>query len=126
MSHRHRIKDRTERTLRVVKAFSVAVPSGVQLKLDVEAASGIADSGDHEQDLTDLLREIGEVAQTTGAGALFLIDEMHNLLMSNGRAQQRVDFWETITRGSRMSARSPGHLAGWTSTGLNDGSACRS
>jgi hypothetical protein len=68
-----------ERALGVVKAFSVDVSSGVQLKLDVEAASGIADSGDHEQDLTDLLREIGEVAQTTGAGALFLIDEMHNL-----------------------------------------------
>jgi hypothetical protein len=51
----------------------------VQLKLDVEAASGIADSGDPEQDLTDLVREIGEVAQATGAGALFLIDEMHNL-----------------------------------------------
>jgi AAA ATPase domain len=79
MSRRHRIKDRAERALGVVKAFSVAVPSGVQLKLDVEAASGIADSGDPEQDLTDLLREIGEVAQTTGAGALFLIDEMHNL-----------------------------------------------
>ena len=79
MSRRHRIKDRAERALGVVKAFSVAVPSGVQLKLDVEAASGIADSGDHEQDLTDLLREIGEVAQATGAGALFLIDEMHNL-----------------------------------------------
>jgi hypothetical protein len=86
MSRRHRIKDRAERALGVVKAFSIAVPSGVQLKLDVEAASGIADSGDHEQDLTDLLREIGEVAQTTGAGALFLIEEMHNLLMSNGRA----------------------------------------
>ena len=79
MSRRHRIKDRAERALGVVKAFSVAVPSGVQLKLDVQAASGIADSGDPEQDLTDLLCEIGEVAQTTGAGALFLIDEMHNL-----------------------------------------------
>jgi hypothetical protein len=45
----------------------------------VQAASGIADSGDPEQDLTDLLREMGEVAQATGAGALFLIDEMHNL-----------------------------------------------
>ena len=44
-----------------------------------EAAPGIADSGDPEQDLTDLMREIGEVAQATGAGALFLIDEMHNL-----------------------------------------------
>ena len=79
MSRRHRIKDRAERALSVVKAFSVAVPSGIQLKLDVQAASGVADSGDPEQDLTELLVEIGEVAQITGAGALFLIDEMHNL-----------------------------------------------
>lgn len=79
MSRRHRIKDRVERALGVVKAFSVAVPSGIQLKLDVEAASGLADSGDPEQDLTDLVREIGEVAKESGAGALFLIDEMHNL-----------------------------------------------
>jgi hypothetical protein len=43
MSRRHRIKDRVERALGVVKAFSVAVPSGIQLKLDVQAASGIAD-----------------------------------------------------------------------------------
>ena len=79
MSRRHRIKERVERALGVVKAFSLAVPAGIHLKLDVEAASGIADSGDPEQDLTDLIREIGEVAKTTGAGALFLLDEMHNL-----------------------------------------------
>jgi hypothetical protein len=79
MSRRHRIKDRVDRALGVVKAFSLAVPSGIQLKLDVDAASGVADSGDPEQDLTDLIREIGEVAAATGAGALFLIDEMHNL-----------------------------------------------
>src|SRR5207253_685658 len=35
--------------------------------------------GDSEQDLTDLVREIGEVAQNAGTGTLFLIDEMHNL-----------------------------------------------
>jgi len=79
MSRKHRIKDRVDRALGVVKAFSIAVPAGVQLKLDVEAATGIADSGDPEQDLTDLVREIGEVARITGAGALFLVDEMHNL-----------------------------------------------
>jgi hypothetical protein len=55
------------------------VPGAVQVKLDVEAASGVADSGDSEQDLTDLLTEIGEVAQSTRTGALFLVDEMHNL-----------------------------------------------
>ncbi len=79
MSRRHRIRDRVDRALGVVKAFSLAVPSGIQLKIDVDTASGVADSGDPEQDLTDLIREIGEVAATTGAGALFLIDEMHNL-----------------------------------------------
>jgi AAA ATPase domain len=79
LSRRHRVRERVERALGVVKAFSVAVPAGVQLKLDVAPATGVADSGDPEQDLTDLLREIGEVAQTTGTGALVLIDEMHNL-----------------------------------------------
>jgi hypothetical protein len=79
MSRKHRIKDRVDRALSVVKAFSIAVPGAVQLKLDVEAASGIADSGDPEQDLSELIVEIGEVAQQTRTGALFLIDEMHNL-----------------------------------------------
>ncbi|HEX9482475.1 MAG TPA: ATP-binding protein [Solirubrobacteraceae bacterium] len=79
MSRKHRLKARIDQALGVVKAFSVAVPSGVQLKLDVDAATGVADSGDPEQDLTDLVREIGDVARATGAGALFLIDEMHNL-----------------------------------------------
>ncbi len=79
MSRRHRVRERVERALGVVKAFSIAVPSGIRLKLDVDAASGVADSGDPEQDLTDLISEIGEVARATGTGALFLIDEMHNL-----------------------------------------------
>lgn len=79
MSRKHRIKERVDRALGVVKAFSLGVPGGVQVKLDVEAASGVADSGDPEQDLTDLLTEIGEVAQSTNTGALFLVDEMHNL-----------------------------------------------
>ncbi len=78
-SRRHRVKERVERALRVVKAFSLAVPSAIQVKLDVEAATGVADSGDIEQDLTDLLVEMGEVAQSAQTGALFLIDEMHNL-----------------------------------------------
>jgi len=79
MSRRHRVKDRVEHALGVVKAFSVLTPGGVQLKLDVDAATGVADSGDPEQDLVDLLREIGGAAASDGSGALFLIDEMHNL-----------------------------------------------
>ena len=40
MSRRHRIKDRVERALGVVKAFSIAVPAGVQLKLDCRPPPG--------------------------------------------------------------------------------------
>jgi hypothetical protein len=79
MSRKNRVKDRVERALGVVKAFSVLTPGGVQLKLDVDAITGVADSGDSEQDLVDLLREIGEAAAAARSGALFLIDEMHNL-----------------------------------------------
>jgi hypothetical protein len=79
MSRKHRIRDRVERALGVVKAFSVVAPGGVQFKLDVDAVAGVADSGDPEQDLVELLREIGQAAASVRSGALFLIDEMHNL-----------------------------------------------
>lgn len=79
MSRRHRARERIERALSVVKAFSIAIPGAVEVRLDVEAATGTADSGDPEQDLTELLQEIGQVAQVNRMGALFLIDEMQNL-----------------------------------------------
>jgi len=79
MSRRHRAKQRIERALAVVKSFSVGLPGAVSIKLDVDAAAGIADSGNAEQDLAGLFREIGEVAQANQMGALFLIDEMQNL-----------------------------------------------
>jgi hypothetical protein len=79
MSRKHRVRDRVEQALGVVKAFSLAVPSAIQVKLDVDMASGLADSGDPEQDLSEMLAEIGDVARSTRTGALFLIDEMHNL-----------------------------------------------
>lgn len=61
----------------MVKAFSVALPGrAVELRLEVDAATGVADSGDPESDLVDLLAEIGQVAQANHVGALFLIDEM--------------------------------------------------
>jgi hypothetical protein len=79
MSRRHRAKQRIERALAVVKAFSIAIPGSVEIRLDVEAVSGVADSGDPEQDLAGLFKEIGEVAHANRMGALFLIDEMQNL-----------------------------------------------
>jgi AAA ATPase domain len=98
MSRRHRAKQRIERALAVVKAFSVAIPGGVELSLHVDPAVGIADSGDPEQDLAGLLREIGEVAQANQMGALFLIDEMQNL---DGQALSAICMaFQAISRAS--------------------------
>jgi hypothetical protein len=54
----------------------------VQVKLDVEAASGVADSGDPEQDLTGLLTEIGEVAQARRARVLTEVEQNGSPMMS--------------------------------------------
>jgi AAA ATPase domain len=79
MSLRKRMADRARAALSVVKSFSIAGPAGIRFQLDVDAAPGRADTGDIEQDLADLLVEIGEVARAGGTGALLLIDEMQNL-----------------------------------------------
>jgi hypothetical protein len=79
MSMKARMKDRARKALSVVKAFIAEAPGGLKLQLDVDAATGTADTGDIEEDLTELLMAIGETAQAGGSGALFLIDEMQNL-----------------------------------------------
>jgi len=73
------MKERARQALGVLKAFSLEAPGGLKARIDVEIAAGTADTGDPEGDLTTLLVEIGEVAQTGGTGALFLLDEMQNL-----------------------------------------------
>jgi hypothetical protein len=79
MSLKERTKERARRALGVVKAFSAAGPGGLKLTLEVDATAGIADSGDPEEDLAELLVEIGEVARAGDTGTLFLLDEMQNL-----------------------------------------------
>jgi hypothetical protein len=79
MSRRERMRARATAALGVLKAFSVGVPGGFTAKLDVEAASGTADSGDPERDLAVLLVEVGQVAQSGGTGALLFLDEMQAL-----------------------------------------------
>jgi hypothetical protein len=85
LSLKARMRDRAQRALSVVKSFSASVP-GFSVKLDIDAAIGSADSGDLEEDVADLLVEIGEVARAGNAGALFVVDEMQNLDQPSLRA----------------------------------------
>jgi hypothetical protein len=79
MSLKQRMKKRAVAALGVVKAFAEFAPPGFKFRLEVAASVGKADSGDPEDDLADLLDEIGQVARAGGIGAAFMIDELQNL-----------------------------------------------
>jgi hypothetical protein len=77
MDARRRIGERVHRALGVLKAFSIRLPDGPELSIDVDAVHGPADSGDLTTDLAGLFVEIGEVARDHDTGVLITIDELH-------------------------------------------------
>lgn len=76
-----RWKERGRRAAAVLSSFSLKVePDGsLTTGLDVEPATGVADSGDLDRDLTDLFVALGEAAREQGSGVVFLLDEMQDL-----------------------------------------------
>ena len=62
MDAKRRIGARVVRALGVLKAFSMKLPDGTELSIDVDAIRGPADSGDLSTDLSGLFVEMGEVA----------------------------------------------------------------
>jgi hypothetical protein len=64
------------RALRVLKTFSLQLPDGVRVSVDVEALRGVADSGNLADDITDLLVACGEAARDRGTGIVLAIDEL--------------------------------------------------
>jgi hypothetical protein len=67
------------RALRVLKTFTLQLPDGTRVAIDVDAMAGEADSGDLSSDLTDLLVATGEAAGDRSAGLLLAIDEVQYL-----------------------------------------------
>lgn len=67
------------RALRVLKTFSLQLPDGGRIAVDVDALSGEADSGLLSEDLTDLLVAVGEATADRGTGVLLAIDEVQYL-----------------------------------------------
>jgi len=77
MDARRRVGDRARRALGVLKAFSLRLPDGPELHVEVDAVYGPADSGDLAADLAGLFVELGEVAREHDTGVLLTIDELH-------------------------------------------------
>lgn len=67
------------RALGVLKTFSLQLPDGSRIAIDVDALAGQADSGVLTEDVTDLLTAVGEAAAEQGTGLLLAIDEVQYL-----------------------------------------------
>jgi hypothetical protein len=67
------------RALRVLKAFTLQIPDGPSVLVDVDPLIGQADSGIVSDDVTDLLLATGEAARSLGSGFLLAIDELQYL-----------------------------------------------
>ena len=80
------------RALGVLRAFTLAMDQSGQWRfnIDVEAFNGIADSGDAETDIVELLAEVGTVAAEQGSGVALFLDELQFLGKGSlGRSQLR-------------------------------------
>lgn len=73
--------ERARRAAAVLKSFQITVATSGTLSagLDLDAAEGLADSGQLDDDLTDLLLALGEAAAEQGSGVAFLLDEVQFL-----------------------------------------------
>ncbi|QTX05604.1 ATP-binding protein [Agromyces archimandritae] len=73
-------REKLMRALAAFKSFQVKVdPSGTYaFGFDVEPVPGIADTGDFQQDVFDLLDQLGRTARDLGMGVLLAIDELQS------------------------------------------------
>jgi hypothetical protein len=77
MVAKKRISEGLRRALGVLKAFTIRIPGGPELSIDVDAVQGPADSGQLGADLAGLFVELGEVARAHDTGIMLTVDELH-------------------------------------------------
>jgi hypothetical protein len=73
------VSDVVTKALRVLKAFTLQLPDGASIRIDVDAIAGEGDSGLLSSDLTDLFVASGQAAQDRRQGLLIAIDEVQYL-----------------------------------------------
>jgi hypothetical protein len=83
LSPMDRLKEKGKKALRVLKAFVIKTPDGMEFSLDIESVTGLADSGNLEEDLSDLFVATGQAAKEHNTGVILLIDEIQFLQKSD-------------------------------------------
>lgn len=76
------ISQKAKRGLRVLRSFFNGLKlkyHDIEIGIDVDPETGVADSGDLEADLSEVFLALGEAAQDRGAAVALIIDEMQYL-----------------------------------------------
>lgn len=79
LSRVEQAKDLATRGLRALAGFATALKvtySDIEVGLDLPAEPGLADNGDLEHDLQELLEAVGRAAQQAGTALVIFIDEL--------------------------------------------------
>ena len=72
-------KTLVRRAMGVLKSFTLHLPGGVALSLEVNPLAGHADSGQLAEDLTDVMVAVGEAASECESGVVLAVDEVQYL-----------------------------------------------
>lgn len=76
------VSNATRRAFRALRSFASAVRvkyADIEISLDGEIEPGVADSGDLEVDIPDLLEAVGEAARERGTAVALIMDELQYL-----------------------------------------------
>jgi AAA ATPase domain len=79
LSRSAQAKDLAARALRALAGFATSLKvkyDDIEVGLDLEPEPGLADNGDLEHDLQDLLEAVGAAAQAGGTAMAMFIDEL--------------------------------------------------
>jgi hypothetical protein len=98
MDAKKRAGNKIREALRALKSFEVTFAGMASLKIEVDAAPGVADSGILAEDLRDLIVAVGQAAEQAGLGFALILDELQNaakdeyeaLIMALHRAKQKA------------------------------------
>jgi Cdc6-like AAA superfamily ATPase len=79
LSRNENAKDLAQRALRALTGFAKSLKlkyDDIEVGFDFEAEPGLADNGDLEHDLQDLLASVGAAAQKAGTALVLFVDEL--------------------------------------------------
>lgn len=76
LSRKEKAKEIFKKALGVLKAFTLTIEGLGDISIDVDALIGVADSGNFQNDLTELFTEVGKLAKQSESMIAIFIDEI--------------------------------------------------